>query len=196
MRSRALFAAPAAFALAALAALAVSSCNAPPPTFGELPDFTLTAVSAKTAPRPLRRADLLGRVWVADFVFTHCSGPCPALSTNMSALQKRLPPAVGLLTLTVDPDRDDAKVLSAYAERYAADATRWLFVTGPKAPLTALLVKGFKVPAVEDPAAPSGTRVTHSTRLVLVDAKGRLRGFFDGEDERSLADLVSAAKRL
>jgi len=187
---------PQAALAAAVLCLAVASCNAPPPTFGELPDFSLTAVSAKTAPRSLRRADLLGRVWVADFVFTHCSGPCPALSTNMSALQKRLPLGVGLLTLTVDPDRDDAKALAAYAERYAADATRWLFVTGPKDALTALLVKGFKVPAVEDPSAPTGTRVTHSTRLVLVDAKGRLRGFFDGEDEQSLADLVAAAKRL
>src|SRR4051812_11076186 len=108
------------FRLALLCAI-LGGCYAPPPTFGELPDFTLTAVSAKAAPRRLTRADLLGRVWVADFVFTHCSGPCSVLSTRMGALQKTLPPAVGLLTLTVDPERDDAKTLAAYAERYAAD---------------------------------------------------------------------------
>lgn len=187
---------PAALCIAALACLAVSSCYAPPPTFGELPDFSLTAVSSDGAPRPLRRADLLGRVWVADFVFTHCSGPCPVLSTNMGALQKKLPPSVGLLTLTVDPERDDAKVLSAYAGRYAAVAGRWLFVTGARDALLPLLIKGFKLPAVEDASAPSGRRVTHSTRFVLLDAKGRVRGYFDGEDEASLGELVAAARRL
>lgn len=187
---------PAALCLAVLACLAASSCYAPPPTFGELPDFTLTAVSSDGAPRRLSRADLLGRVWVADFVFTHCAGPCPALSTNMGALQKKLPPSVGLLTLTVDPERDDAKVLSAYASKFAADANRWLFVTGAKDALMPLLIKGFKLPAVEDPSAPSGQRVTHSTRFVLVDAKGRLRGYYDGADEASLGELVAAAKRL
>jgi protein SCO1/2 len=114
----------------------------------------------------------------------------------MGALQKRLPPSVGLLTLTVDPERDDAKTLSVYAGRYAADAQRWLFVTGAKAALMPLLIKGFKLPAVEDASAPSGQRVTHSTRFVLIDAKGRLRGYFDGEDEASLGELVAAAKRL
>lgn len=183
-------------ALALAAAAVLSACYAPPPTFGELPDFTLTAVSTKTPPRPLTRKDLLGRVWVADFIFTHCSGPCPALSTRMSGLQKKLPASVGLLTLTVDPDRDSPQVLQAYARRYAADTSRWLFVTGPKAELVPLLVKGFKVPAVEDASAPSGQRVTHSTRLVLLDKHARLRGFFDGEDDQQAASLVAAAKRL
>lgn len=182
--------------LSLIAAAALSSCYAPPPTFGELPDFSLTAVSTKTAPRPLTRRDLLGRVWVADFIFTHCSGPCPALSTRMSSLQKELPAGVGLLTFTVDPDRDSPKVLQAYAERYAADPSRWLFVTGPKPTLVPLLVKGFKVPAVEDPRAASGQRVTHSTRFILLDQHARLRGFYDGEDEKSVASLVAAAKRL
>jgi cytochrome oxidase Cu insertion factor (SCO1/SenC/PrrC family) len=175
---------------------ALSACNAPPPTFGALPDFELVAVSAKTAQRPLKRADLLGRAWVADFIFTHCSGPCPALSARMSGLQKTLPAGVGLLSLTVDPDRDDAQALSDYAAKFAADPKRWLFVTGPKKRLLALLIEGFKLPSVEDASAPSGRRVTHSTRFVLIDGKARIRGYYDGEDEAETSALVKAAKSL
>lgn len=185
-------------ALAALpAALAVlAGCYAPPPTFGDLPDFALTAVSTGQPPRSFSRADLLGRVWIADFIFTHCTGPCPAISTRMAGFQKTLPSSVGLLTLTVDPDRDDAKTLEAYAKRFGADPRRWLFVTGGKKPLIGLLVRGFKLPAVEDARAPSGERVTHSTRLVVVDAKGRLRGYFDSEDDGQAAAAVRVASRL
>ena len=183
--------------LAALtAAIGFSGCNAAPPTFGELPDFSLTAVSAGKTPAPLSRKDLLGRVWVVDFVFTHCEGPCPALSNNMARLQKDLPAEIGLLTFTVDPDRDSPQILAKYAQRFRADPARWLFVTGSRAPLYELLIKGFKIPAVEDAKAPSGQRVTHSTRLVLLDAQGRLRGYFDGDDEAGFKSAGNAARRL
>ena len=180
----------------ALAAASLAGCYAPPPTFGELPDFSLSAVSAGTAAKPISRADLLGRVWVTDFIFTHCEGPCPALSNDMARLQKDLPARVGLLTITVDPERDDAKVLSEYAKHFGADPDRWLFVTGPQGAVVDLLTRGFKLPAFKDAKAPSGRRVTHSTRLVLVDAKGRLRGYFDGQDEGELQTLRRVATRL
>lgn len=153
-------------------------------------------MSAGRPAAPLKRADLLGKVWVADFVFTHCTGPCPILSNNMALLQKKLPASVGLLTLTVDPDRDDPKALAAYAERFRADPSRWLFVTGKKGPLLELLIRGFKLPAVEDPKAESGQRVTHSTRFALIDAKGRIRGYFDGEDPDALVALERAIARV
>ena len=177
-------------------AAAVLGCYAPPPTFGELPDFALTAVSAGSKPKPLTRADLSGRAWLADFVFTNCEGPCPALSNNMARLQKNLPKDVGLLTFTVDPDRDSPEILEAYARRFRADPARWLFVTGAKAPLLKLLIGGFKLPVVEDSGAPSGQRVTHSTRLVLIDAKGNIRGYFDGDDEVGFRAAARAARRL
>ena len=181
--------------LASAAALTLTACNAPPPTFGQLPQFALTAVTQDGA-RPFSRADLAGRAWVADFIFTSCEGPCPALSERMARLQKTLPAGVGLLSFTVDPDRDDAQALAAYAKRYQADPKRWLFITGPKAALIPLLTQGFKLPAVEDSAAPSGRRVAHSTRFALVDGKARVRGYFDGEDEAELAALGRAAKAL
>lgn len=182
-------------ALAAFAALA-AGCSRQPPRLGVLPAFSLTAVSAGGAVSALRREDLSGRVWIADFIFTHCSGPCPALSLSMARLQSELPPAVGLLSFTVDPDRDGAKELGAYAARFGAVPGRWHFVTGPKAELYSLLIRGFMVPAVEDPSQPLERRVTHSTRLALVDRDGEIRGFFDGEDDASLRELERLALEL
>ena len=163
---------------------------------GRLPEFELTAVSAQTKEKSLRLPDLAGRAWVAGFVFTRCEGPCPRISATMARLQQDLPAGAGLLTFTVDPDRDDAKTLAAYAERLRADPSKWLFVTGPKAKLMPFLLEGFKLPAVEDPGAPSGRRVTHTTRLALIDGQGRLRGYFDSEDEVEVKRLIAAAGHL
>ncbi|MDE2038809.1 MAG: SCO family protein [Elusimicrobia bacterium] len=171
---------------ACLIAVSFCGCRRPRPVYGALPDFTLTAVSAGRPAAPLRRQDLLGRVWIADFIYTTCSGPCPALSAEMERLQKELPDRVGLLSFTVDPEHDDAAVLAAYAKRFGARPARWLFVTGPKDALSRLLLKGFLV---------SGG-MTHSTRLVLLDSRARLRGYFDGLDPASRAALRKAAESL
>lgn len=182
--------------LAAALLAGAAGCYAPPPTFGELPDFHLTAVSAGETPRPFSRADMLGRVWIVDFIFTHCEGPCPALSNEFEGLQKRMPDSARLLTITVDPERDDAATLEAYARRFAAEPARWQFLTGAQGPVVDLLVKGFKLPAFKDPRAPSGQRVTHSTRFVVVDGKSRIRGYFDGGDAGQLDSLLRVASRL
>jgi protein SCO1/2 len=182
--------------LAAAVAAALAGCYAPPPTFGELPEFSLTAVSSDGKARPLTLAELKGRVWIADFVFTRCGGPCPALSARMAGLQKSLPAEIGLLSVSVDPARDTPAALADYASKFEADPARWLFLTGPKDRVMALVIGGFKVPAAENAKAPSEARVTHSARFVLVDKAGRLRGFFDSDEDSELASLKRAARRL
>jgi cytochrome oxidase Cu insertion factor (SCO1/SenC/PrrC family) len=144
----------------------------------ELPDFSLTERSG----RAVTRQDLLGNVWVADFVFTRCSGPCPLVSTTMARLQKELAarPGVLLVSFTVDPGHDDPAVLSRYAESYGADPERWLFLTGPEGDVYRLLRDGFKVGVAMNPGQDAGNAVTHSTRLAVVDRRGHVRHFYDG----------------
>ena len=93
-------------------------------------------------------ADLRGKVWIASFIFTRCSGPCPQVTAAMADLQKDFasqPDA--LVTFTVDPEYDTPKILSQYADRFHADADRWLFLTGKQAYIYKLLRDGFKVGA-------------------------------------------------
>lgn len=162
---------------------------------GPLPEFELAGVTAESH-GPFSSRDMRGRPWVADFIFTSCTGPCPLLSAEMARLQERLPKQVGLVSFTVDPGRDIPEVLKAYARRFRADPARWRFVTGEKAGIARLLREGFKIAAVEDPGAPSGLRVTHSTKFVLVDASGVLRGYYDGLDAGEIARLEADARRL
>lgn len=173
----------------------MSGCGRAPAPVAALPEFSLTAVTADGT-SPLERRALLGRVWIASFVYTRCSGPCPMLTANMAGLQKRLPKEIGLLSFTVDPDHDSPEVLAPYARRFSADPQRWLFVVGDKAELLRLVRDGFKLAVAENAALEPGTRVAHSTKLVLLDKDARVRGWYDGDDAAALDRLASDAKAL
>ena len=93
-------------------------------------DFTLTDQHGQS----LTLSSLRGKVIVLNFIFTHCSGPCPLLSLKFSRLQQQLGDRLGkqvmLLSVTIDPRRDTPEVLTAYAQRYQANLTGWKFLTG------------------------------------------------------------------
>jgi protein SCO1/2 len=175
--------------------LLISGCSPAPAPVRDLPDFSLTAVTVDgTSPFDLR--SMRGRAYVADFVFTRCSGPCPMLTANMAGLQKRLPARIGLLSFTVDPDHDSPEVLTLYARKFKADPQRWYFLTGEKTELIRLVRDGFLLPVAENAAAQPGERVAHSTKFVLIDADARVRGWYDGEDAASLDKLEADARKL
>ena len=173
----------------------LSGCSPAPKPQRDLPDFALTAVTVDGI-SPFDRRALRGRAWIANFVFTRCAGPCPLLTANMAALQKRLPKSIGLLSFTVDPDHDSPEVLALYARKFAADPQRWFFLTGEKAEIIRLVRDGFLLSVAEDAAAAPGERVAHSTKFVLVDADARVRGWYDGDDPASLDGLAADAKKL
>jgi protein SCO1 len=172
-----------------------AGCGDAPAPIRALPDFALTAVTVDgTSPLDLRA--LRGRVWIADFIFTRCTGPCPLLTANMARLQKELPPSIGLLSFTVDPDHDEPEVLTLYARKFSADAQRWFFVTGDKPALLKLFREGFALAVAEDPRAAPGQSIAHSTKLALIDREGRIRGYYDGDDAAALERLARDARRL
>lgn len=151
----------------------------------EVPDFQFTDQTGA----PFGLADLKGKIWVANFIFTRCQGPCPAMTARMSELNQKLgrtAGAVNLVSFSVDPDYDQPAVLAGYAGKSGADAARWKFLTGPKDSVDALVVKGLLQPLANDPA---GTPA-HSVRFVLVDGDGMLRGFQDGNDPEVVQKLL------
>jgi protein SCO1/2 len=169
--------------------------RAGPEALGRVPDFQLPAATSAGA-TTLASADLRGHPWVVNFIFTHCSGPCPVMSTKMAELQDLLPKDVRLITFTVDPDRDNEDVLTDYAQRFEADPSRWFFLRADKPTLYTLVFEGFKLPMMEDPSAESGFRVTHSTKFVLVDGHGRIRRYFESSDEDMKSKIRNAADAL
>ncbi len=161
-----------------------------------VPEFSLTERSGTV----VTRADLAGSWWVADFIFTRCTGICPLLTARMAQLAQRLPD-VRLVSFSVDPAYDTPSVLSRYAEGAVPAGTaegQWLFLTGPRETLYALIGGGFHL-SVSD-AAPSlaaeGELITHSDRLVLVDPEGYIRGYYHGTEEDAAAKVAEDLARL
>ena len=162
-----------------------------------VPPFTLTERSGKI----ITNKDLSGKIWVADFIYTTCPGPCPLVTASMAKIQDKVAhdPRVQLVTFTVDPQNDTPGVLAAYADKFGADPYRWWFLTGPEKPLYDLIQNGF-FQAVQDnrgqPPQEGQFTVTHSTSLVLVDPNGDMRGSYDGVNDDGRADLLHAIKVL
>jgi len=148
--------------------------------FGPVGDFSLTERSGRT----VTNADLDGKVWIASFVFTRCTGGCPQVTGTVAHIQDafRNEPDVRLVTFTVDPERDDPEELKKYAEHFGADPERWLFLTGSEEQLYHLIEKGFKVAVQRNQGedVKPGQEVMHGFNLVLVDRRGHHRGYFEG----------------
>jgi protein SCO1 len=162
-----------------------------------VPPFVLTERSGKT----ITNHDLSGKIWVADFIYTTCPGPCPVITAGMAKLQDAVAhdPQVQLVSFTVDPQTDTPAVLAKYADQFGADPNRWWFLTGPEKPLYDLIQNGF-LQVVQDnggqPPQQGQYKVTHSTYLALVDADGNVRGFYSGVGTDGRADLLRDIKIL
>lgn len=173
------------------------------PVYGLVPDFALTERTG----RSVSAAELHGHVWVANFIFTRCTGICPALSAQMAAVQRQLRRGDGLavggvrddmvrfVSFSVDPQHDTPAVLRDYAKRFGADPERWLFVTGSRAEVHRLVRDGFHLGITEPPEGGVGEGraaepILHSDRFVLVDRQRQIRGYYHGTDEREVADLI------
>jgi protein SCO1 len=158
------------------------------PVLGTVPDFALTNRDG----RIVRRADLAGAPWIADFIFTRCAASCPMMSQRMARLIRDLPPGltVRFVSFTVDPEHDRPAVLERYAQSFSAPE-RWLFLTGGTEEMHRLSREGFKlaVDASGNPVNPDEP-ILHSTRFVLVDGEGRIRGYYEAFDEESTAKLA------
>ena len=156
------------------------------PSYGHVPAFRLVDHRGQ----PISDESLRGTVWVADFIFTRCAGQCPMMSERLAQLDHALgaDARLKLISFTVDPDWDTPKVLAEYATAHGAAHERWLFVTGPKAEIWQLCAHGFQL-AVSDGERASVEPITHSTRLVLVDASGAIRGYYDAAEPDELERL-------
>lgn len=179
----------------------------PLPVIAQLPDFKLTDQNNE----PISLANLRGKVWVADIIFTRCPGPCARMTRNLAKLQAELPAnqPVRLVSFTSDPDFDTPRVLKKYADKFGADPNRWSFLTGGKKEIRSLAVNDFKFVVMEkkpeDREVPEDLFI-HSTYFDLVDKQGRVRGwtdregrlhaYFDSEDPEARAEIRSAIKQL
>ena len=161
---------------------------------GELwtvPAFVGDVELVERSGRTVRLSELDGTPYVAAFVFTRCAGPCPRITADMTWLQRQLRDVEArLVSFTVDPAYDTPEVLARYADDVGADPERWWFLTGPPATIARVSKEGFFQPLESVEAEiQGGAHPTHGTRLVVVDASGRVRGVYDTSDRSERAAL-------
>ena len=166
----------------------------PLPVYQTLPAFSLTDQDGQ----PFAREQLAGKPWIANFIFTTCPTVCPLLTQKMARLEKRskdLGGAVHFVSFTVDPETDTPEVLKAFGDQYGQDRARWTMVTGPVDEIGRTVIDSFKIAISKEqrPENPDLYEIVHGEHFVLVDAEGRIRGYYrneDAEHERLLGDLA------
>ena len=159
------------------------------PVIRAVPEFSLTDQNGQT----VTSAGLRGKIWIADFIFTRCAGPCPLMTARMLEMQKALvkTPEVKLVSVTVDPEYDTPEVLKAYAEANFADPERWKFLTGDKVVIEKLVTEGFMQHLSEEGGEP-----VHGTMFLIVDGNGMVRSARMLEDPELIPKVLTDTGNL
>jgi protein SCO1/2 len=154
----------------------------PPPVVSTIPEYSLTGPDG----RPFGSRELSGRTYIASFIFTRCQSICPMIVQHLLKLQARIEHEkipLTLVSITVDPENDTPSVLKSFAEKSGANSSVWTFLTGTRESITHIVEKGFTV-GMGTPAEINGlTDIAHTQKLILVDSRGRIRGFYDASAE-------------
>ena len=153
-------------------------------------DFTLVNHLGDT----VTKSDVQGKILVIDFFFTRCATICPVMTGNLKMLHDALPDGVQILSHSVTPFADSVSVLNAYAEKHTVEASKWWFLTGEKTEVYRLARKSYF--SCLDEGDGGYQDFVHTENVVLVDAEGRLRGFYDGTLKEEISQLYLDIQRL
>lgn len=177
-----------------LANATLKRAEVPLPVLAQVPDFELVEASGEKQ----TLADLRGQPFVADLIFTSCAGICPRMTREMAALRASVRDVPGLrfVSFSVDPATDTPEVLRDYASRFVDDRSGWLFLTGENATIRRIAAEGFLLPVQDGDPSRGDEAVLHSSRFVLVDAEGRVRGTYDVRDAEAMLALRGDLRRL
>jgi protein SCO1/2 len=147
----------------------------------------------------LTRADLLGQVHIASFIYTHCAGVCPSMITQLKRVQSTFKgrPGLVLVSYSVAPAQDTPQTLAAFAELRGIDGAAWKLVTGDAEQIYALArTSYFADDGRIDPAAPAAEQFLHTEKVLLVDRQGRLRGVYNATLPHEIDKLTADAETL
>ncbi len=147
--------------------------------------------------------DYEGKIYVVDFFFTTCQTICPKMTDNMVWLQDKIKdnPKVKLLSHSVFPNEDTVEVLKKYAKEKGVIDAKWNLVTGNQKEIYKIARQSYLVVKTGKPEELYD--MVHTENFVLVDQKGRIRGFYNGlnideevKGEKNLTQLLEDIELL
>ena len=160
--------------------------------YHQVPEFSLKSHTSET----YNTEKMNGKIAIVNFFFTHCPSVCPKMTKNLQKVydQVRDDDNIILLSYTVDPDRDSVERLAEYAKLYGVKSSHWQFLTGDKKQIYRLARKGYFVTAQDGDGGVND--FIHSEKVVLLDTKRRIRGYYSGTKESSMTQLIRDIDKL
>jgi protein SCO1/2 len=135
------------------------------------------------------------KIVVIDFFFTHCAAVCPKMTKSLIHVQKEFKGKdIQINSISVDPERDDAKQLTWFAKKFSIDTTNWALLTGNKKDIYRLARNEFMIVATDGDGGPED--FIHSEKLVLIDKSKKIRGYYNGTIEDEVNMLIHDIKKL
>ena len=153
------------------------------PNLFDAPTFKLVDQQSQ----PFSSAQLKGRPWLCQFIFTTCPSMCPVMMAKMARLQQSTDPRLQLISFSVDPDHDRPAVLKAKADSLDADPKRWHFLTNPDGLSDG--IAGVQHGFMQAKPGPAEPLTMHSDKFFLVDGDGHVRGIYSSTNEDEMEKL-------
>lgn len=157
----------------------------------KIADFALYNQNGKI----ISQADYENKIYVADFFFTTCQTICIPMKLNMLKIQEQIKDndRIMLLSHTVTPEIDDVAQLKKFATEQGILDNKWNLLTGDKKQIYDLARKSYLV--AKDNEFKEYDLI-HTENFVLVDTKKRIRGYYDGTDDKEIKRLLEDLKIL
>lgn len=181
---------------ALLTLVLLSSCTHTPPLpkYDKVPLFTMTDSNGQ----PFSSTALQNKVWVADFIYTTCPAACPMMSARMKVVHKDIAGLsdVRIVSFSVDP-KDTPSALKAFGSRYGGATPDWIFLTGSPETVHHIAFDIFHAGDILG-------KIEHSTKFILVDRQGYIRGYYSSlaaegdteSDEHAIPELLKDLQTL
>ncbi len=131
------------------------------------------------------------KIYVADFFFTTCQTICPVMTKNMATLQDIIKndDDILLLSHSVTPQIDSVEQLKKYALEKGVLDNKWNLVTGDKKQIYDLARKSYMAVKTDPNIDPYS--MIHTENFILVDKEKRIRGTYDGTNDKEIKKLIS-----
>ena len=174
-----------------VAGLPVSAADTPPPrdSIYQLP-VQLTDHAGKTRPWSALR----GQPRLVGMFYTSCQYICPLIVDSGKAIERQLSPAeqarLGIVLISMDPDRDNPAALKKVVDQRKLDPARWTLASPPAADVREVAgVLGIRYRPLAD------GEFNHTSALVLVDADGRILDRTEQVGSKPDPEFVAAVKK-
>lgn len=161
------------------------ACNKPEslPNLGQIKDFSFSAADGVA----VNNSSMSDKIWLINFFFTSCPSICPTMMKQISKVLDKSK-ALNAVSISIDPT-DTLERLAEYEKKYKVNPNRWHLVKGDITAIKRFAIDQLKLGFEDDVNL-------HTKRIVMVDQKGFIRGYFDSADENVVEQINSAVSVL